>query len=92
MRDYCCTLAITPRLRELFRHLARREPAYQGGSKTERVGAVLLDQLAEARPLDLSFLPRAITGYSVCNPRPCGWHQSQVRRCSRARVHRRHAT
>lgn len=48
MRDYCCTLAITPLLRELFRHLARGESAYQGGSKTERVGAVLLDQLAEA--------------------------------------------
>ncbi len=46
MPDYCCTLAITPLLRELFRHLARGEPAYQGGSKTERVGAVLLDQLA----------------------------------------------
>ncbi|WP_392843327.1 AraC family transcriptional regulator [Burkholderia ambifaria] len=56
MPDHCCTLAITPLLRELIRHLAHGKPAYQRGSKTEKVVAVLLDQLAEA-PVQQLHLP-----------------------------------
>lgn len=53
---HCCTLAITPLLRELIRYLAHEDPAYQSGSKSERAVAVLLDQLAEA-PVQQMHLP-----------------------------------
>jgi AraC-like DNA-binding protein len=54
--DRCCTLAITPLLSELIRYLARGEPAYAEGSKTERIAGVLLDLLEEA-PIQQLHLP-----------------------------------
>lgn len=54
--DHCCTLAISPLLSELIRHLARGEPAYIEGSKTERMVDVLLEQLEDA-PVQQLHLP-----------------------------------
>lgn len=54
--DSCCTLAITPLIRELIRHLAQQEPAYSRGSSTDKLVCVLLDQLAAA-PVEQLHLP-----------------------------------
>lgn len=47
--DNCCTLSITPLVRELIRHLAHMGPHYAPGSATERVALVLIEQLADAQ-------------------------------------------
>ncbi|RYH49938.1 MAG: AraC family transcriptional regulator [Alcaligenaceae bacterium] len=52
----CCTLSITPLLRELIRHLAQVDPAYPPGGSTERLVMVLLEQLAGA-PVQELHLP-----------------------------------
>ena len=48
MPDKCCTLAISPMVRELILHLAAREPVYPREGAAARVAAVLLEQLALA--------------------------------------------
>lgn len=54
--ERCCTLAITPLVRELIRHLAQEDPAYHKGSMTDTLVSVLLDQLAKA-PIEQLHLP-----------------------------------
>jgi AraC-like DNA-binding protein len=44
--DECCTLAISPLLRELIQHLAQLPPLYARDGPTARLVAVLLDELA----------------------------------------------
>ncbi|WP_204355578.1 MULTISPECIES: AraC family transcriptional regulator [Marinomonas] len=56
MPDACCTLAITPLVRELILHLAEQEPTYPSEGKTARLVAVLLEQLSDA-PLKELHLP-----------------------------------
>lgn len=53
MPDECCTLAITPFVRELILHLAEQEPSYPSEGKTARLVAVLLEQLSDAPLKDL---------------------------------------
>ncbi|WP_236079167.1 AraC family transcriptional regulator [Paraburkholderia nemoris] len=48
MPDKCCTLSITPLVRELIRYLADLEPAYLTNEPTGRVITVLLEHLASA--------------------------------------------
>lgn len=56
MPEACCTVAITPLVREMILHLAEQEPAYRAESKTARLVAVLLEQLSDA-PLKELHLP-----------------------------------
>lgn len=56
MPDACCTVAITPLVRELILHLAEQEPAYLSEGKTARLVAVLLEQLSDA-PVKELHLP-----------------------------------
>ncbi len=56
MPDECCTLAISPLLRELIQHLADQPPVYPGEGATARLVAVLLEQLAAA-PVEQLHLP-----------------------------------
>jgi AraC-like DNA-binding protein len=56
MPDTCCTLAITPLVRELVLHLAEQDPAYPSEGKIARLVAVLLEQLSDA-PLKELHLP-----------------------------------
>ena len=56
MPDACCTVAITPLVRELILHLAEQDPAYPSEGKTARLVAVLLEQLSDA-PLKELHLP-----------------------------------
>lgn len=44
----CCTLAITPLLRELILYLAGQEPLYPAQGKMARLAAVLLEQIPNA--------------------------------------------
>lgn len=48
MPDKCCTLSITPLVRELILHLSACEPAYLPETPTARVAAVLLEQLEKS--------------------------------------------
>ncbi|MDH7794605.1 MULTISPECIES: helix-turn-helix transcriptional regulator [unclassified Beijerinckia] len=41
----CCTLSISPMIREMISHLARQPPDYEPGSHTDRLVGVLLDEL-----------------------------------------------
>lgn len=56
MPEECCTVAITPLVREMILHLAEQETAYRSESKTARLVAVLLEQLSDA-PLKELHLP-----------------------------------
>lgn len=56
MPEECCTVAITPLVREMILHLAEQEPAYHSEGKTARLVAVLLEQLSDA-PLKELHLP-----------------------------------
>lgn len=53
MPETCCTLAITPLVREMIRHLAEQEPAYPSDGLTARLVTVLLELLTEAPLKDL---------------------------------------
>jgi AraC-like DNA-binding protein len=48
MPEACCTVAITPLVRELILHLAEQEPPYLSEGKTARLVTVLLEQLSDA--------------------------------------------
>lgn len=56
MPDECCTLAITPLVRELIQHLAGEGPAWPRTAPTARLVAVLLEQLA-SMPVERLHLP-----------------------------------
>lgn len=60
--DGCCTLAISPLVRELIRHLADLPHDYEADSATGRIARVLLDELArmpaEGLHLPISSEPR----------------------------------
>ena len=56
MPDACCTVAITPIVREMILHLAEQEPSCLCEGKTARLVAVLLEQLSDA-PLKELHLP-----------------------------------
>lgn len=56
MPDECCTLAISPLVRELIVYLADQPAAYPQRGPTARVAAVLLEQLAAA-PVEQLYLP-----------------------------------
>lgn len=49
----CCTLAVSPLIRELIRHLAAGPPAYPCEGPTARLVGVLLEQLADAPVTEL---------------------------------------
>ena len=49
MPDECCTLTISPLVRELITYLADQPAAYPSQGPTARVAAVLLEQLTTAR-------------------------------------------
>ncbi|WP_370881957.1 AraC family transcriptional regulator [Labrys wisconsinensis] len=58
----CCTLSITPMLREMIRHLAGLPPDYPADGPTARLAGVLLEELArmpvERLHLPISWEPR----------------------------------
>lgn len=56
MPQECCTLAVSPLLRELIGHLADQGPVYPRSGPTARLVAVLLEQLAAA-PVEQLHLP-----------------------------------
>lgn len=56
MPDKCCTLAISPLLREMVCHLATQDPNYPRNGPTARFVAVLMEQLATA-PVEQLHLP-----------------------------------
>lgn len=53
MPSSCCTLYISPLIKELIQHLAAQDPAYQAESKTSRLANVLLEHLSDAPLKDL---------------------------------------
>ena len=54
--DACCTLSISPMVRELILYLAGQPPAYPREGPTARVATVALEQLATA-PIEQLHLP-----------------------------------
>lgn len=44
---YCCTLSVSPMLREMIRHLSTLSPDYSDDSHTARLVQVLLDELVQ---------------------------------------------
>jgi len=56
MPDACCTLTISPLVRELIAYLAGQPAAYPPGGSTARAAAVLLEQLADT-PVEQLYLP-----------------------------------
>jgi AraC-like DNA-binding protein len=54
--DQCCTLVITPLVRELIEHLGNQPQLYPVDGPTGRLAAVLLDQLAQM-PIENLHLP-----------------------------------
>lgn len=56
MPEACCTMAITPLVRELILYLAEQEPSYSAEGKTARLVAVLLEQMPDA-PVEELHLP-----------------------------------
>jgi len=52
----CCTLVISPLLRELIQHLANQPQAYARNSATGRMACVLLDELVQM-PVEQLHLP-----------------------------------
>lgn len=53
---YCCTLSVSPMVREMIRHLSHQPPDYQDGSHTDRLVRVLLDELV-LMPQEAFHLP-----------------------------------
>lgn len=53
MPDTCCTLSISPLIKELILHLAEQDPAYPSDSKTARLANVLIEHLCDAPLKDL---------------------------------------
>ncbi|MNC10229.1 HTH-type transcriptional repressor of iron proteins A [compost metagenome] len=56
MPETCCTVAITPLVRELILYLAQQELAYSPDGKTARLAAVLLEHIPDA-PVEALHLP-----------------------------------
>ncbi|EBS7633958.1 helix-turn-helix transcriptional regulator [Salmonella enterica] len=56
MPETCCTVAITPLVRELILYLAEQDPAYSLDGTTSRLAAVLLEQIPGA-PVQALHLP-----------------------------------
>lgn len=56
MPDKCCTVAITPLVREMIQYLAEQDPAFSLDGPTARLSAVLLEQLSTA-PIEKLHLP-----------------------------------
>lgn len=56
MAQKCCTVAITPLVRELICHLASQNPAVLPDGPSNRLTAVLLEQLSNA-PVEVLHLP-----------------------------------
>lgn len=56
MPDKCCTLAISPMVRELILYLASQPPGYPREGPTARIARVLLEQL-EGAPVEQLHLP-----------------------------------
>jgi len=56
MPEICCTLAISPLVRELVLYLAEQAQAYSPDSKTARLAAVLLEQIPGV-PVEALHLP-----------------------------------
>ena len=56
MPDKCCTLAISPMVREMICHLAKQDPDYPCNGPTARFVAVLMEQLVTA-PVEQLHLP-----------------------------------
>lgn len=54
--DKCCTLSITPMLREMILRLAENPDGYEAGSHLEHIARVLLDELA-LMPVEQLHLP-----------------------------------
>jgi AraC-like DNA-binding protein len=52
----CCTIAISPLIRELIIYLAQQDPSYPADGPTARLAAVLLEQLSDA-PVKELHLP-----------------------------------
>lgn len=50
--DHCCTLSVTPMLREMIRYLAQQPLDYPDGGHTDRLVRVLLDELVLMRQED----------------------------------------
>ncbi|MGK9155855.1 AraC family transcriptional regulator [Acinetobacter radioresistens] len=48
MPEGCCTVVITPLVRELILYLAEQDPSYPSDGSTERIVTVLLEQLSKA--------------------------------------------
>jgi AraC-like DNA-binding protein len=53
---HCCTLSMSPLVREMILHLAAAESDYEPGGHTDRLARVLLDELA-LMPLERLYLP-----------------------------------
>lgn len=53
MPETCCTIAITPLVRELILYLAEQDPSYSSEGKTARLAAVLLEQIPDAAVQEL---------------------------------------
>lgn len=56
MPETCCTIAITPLVRELILHLADQGPSYPSEGKMARLASVLLEQIPDA-PVEALYLP-----------------------------------
>ncbi|MFK4825956.1 helix-turn-helix transcriptional regulator [Paenochrobactrum sp. BZR 588] len=56
MPQHCCTLSISPMVREMIRHLSTVSPDYSDDSHTARLVRVLLDELVEM-PQEDFYLP-----------------------------------
>lgn len=56
MPQHCCTLAISPLVREMIRYLAEQAPDYPRSGPTARLVAVLMEQLVTA-PVEQLHLP-----------------------------------
>ncbi|HBO2685817.1 TPA: helix-turn-helix transcriptional regulator [Pseudomonas aeruginosa] len=54
--DQCCTLSITPLVRELVLHIADQAPEYVPDSRVGRKAVVLLEELAQM-PVEQLYLP-----------------------------------
>ncbi|EKK4081623.1 AraC family transcriptional regulator [Cronobacter dublinensis] len=56
MPETCCTVAITPLVRELILYLAEQDPSYSPDGKTSRLATVLLEQIP-GTPVKALHLP-----------------------------------
>lgn len=56
MPEICCTIAVTPLVRELVLYLAEQEHTYSPDSKTARLAAVLLEHIPDV-PVEALHLP-----------------------------------